>query len=125
MVKAISLWEQLKFLRTNCVLAIMAVNGTIFIQSTAKGLETMPRLDLGNPYDYYVQTLIDMGLYSTYTEVVKDALRQHMDSHTESKRIASFHVAIAEGEADIQAGRIELYSPELIDRLTEEVLADG
>lgn len=84
----------------------------------------MPRLELGNPYDTYVQALIDTGLYSTYTEVVKDALRQHMDSNTESKRIALSHAAIAEGEADIQAGRIELYTPALIDRLTEEVLAD-
>ena len=64
----------------------MAVNGIIFVLLTSKRVKTMPRLDLGNPYDYYVQVLIDTGLYSTYTEVVKDALRQHMDSHTESKR---------------------------------------
>lgn len=102
----------------------MAVNGTISVLFTSKGMKTMPRLDLGNPYDYYVQILIDTGLYSTYTEVVKDALRQHMDTHTESKRIALLHAAIAEGEADIKAGRVELYSPEVIDRLTEEVLAD-
>jgi|GEM_PF-1199859 putative addiction module CopG family antidote len=102
----------------------MAVNGIIIVMFTAKGVETMPRLDLGNPYDYYVQTLIDTGLYSTYTEVVKDALRQHMNTHAESKRIALFHATIAEGEADIQAGRVELYNPELIDRLTSEVLAD-
>ncbi len=74
----------------------------------------MPRLDLGNPYDYYVQTLIDTWLYSTYTEVVKDALRQHMDSHTESKRIALFHAAIAEGEADIQAVRLNYLKQSLI-----------
>jgi putative addiction module CopG family antidote len=102
----------------------MAVNGTIFVLFTSKRIKTMPRLDLGNPYDYYVQLLIDTGLYSTYTEVVKDALRQHMNAHTESKRIALLHSAIAEGEADIQAGRVELYSPALIDRLTEEVLVD-
>jgi putative addiction module CopG family antidote len=102
----------------------MAANGIIIVTFTAKGVETMPRLDLGSPYDYYVQTLIDTGLYSTYTEVVKDALRQHMNTHAESKRIALFHATIAEGEADIQAGRVELYNPELIDRLTEEVLAD-
>lgn len=82
----------------------------------------MPRLDLGDPYDHYVQGLIETGLYSTYSEVVKDALRQHMDSHTESKRIAAVQAAISEGEADIQAGRMEAYSPALIDRLTAEVL---
>jgi putative addiction module CopG family antidote len=102
----------------------MVVNGIIFVPSASKGAKTMPRLDLGNPYDYYVQALIDTGLYSTYTEVVKDALRQHMDSHTESKRIALFCAAISEGEADVQAGRVAPYNPALIDRLTAEVLAD-
>jgi putative addiction module CopG family antidote len=85
----------------------------------------MPRLDLGHTYDHYVQGLIDAGLYSTYTEVVKDALRQHMDALTESKRIAAIHAAVAEGEEDIKAGRFKRYTPAFMEVITQKVLANG
>lgn len=84
----------------------------------------MPRLDLGHTYDHYIQGLINAGLYSTYTEVVKDALRQHMDALTESKRIAAIHAVIAQGEDDIKAGRFKRYTPALVDAITQKVLAN-
>lgn len=85
----------------------------------------MPNVDLSEPYDAYVKGLIHTGLYSTYAEVIKDALRLHMNSTNNSKRIAAIHAAIAEGEADVTAGRIIAYSPELIDQLTEDVLHEN
>ncbi len=83
----------------------------------------MPNIDLSAPYEAYVKGLIHSGLYSTYAEVVKDALRLHMNSETHAKRLAASNAAIAEGEADIHAGRVSVYSPKLIDQLTEEVLS--
>ncbi len=82
----------------------------------------MPNIELGDPYEAYVKGLIHTGLYSTYAEVVKDALRLHMNHETPSKRIAVINAALAEGEADIKAGRVKPYSPALIDQLTDEVL---
>ncbi|MFA9562746.1 MAG: type II toxin-antitoxin system ParD family antitoxin, partial [Nitrospirota bacterium] len=82
-------------------------------------------IDLGDPYEAYVKGLIHTGLYSTYAEVVKDALRLHMNNETNSKRIAAINATLAEGEADIKAGRVKPYSPELIDQLTDEVLRDN
>ena len=70
--------------------------------------------DLGEPFDKYVQNLIDVGIYSNYDDVLKAALLQHMEHNINLK--------IAEGEMDIKAGRVEKYTPQLIDRLTEEVL---
>ena len=85
----------------------------------------MPNIDLGDPYEAYVKGLVHTGLYSTYAEVVKDALRLHMNNETNSKRIAAINAALAEGEADIKAGRVTPYSPGLIDQLTDEVLRDN
>jgi len=85
----------------------------------------MPNIDLGDPYESYVKGLIGTGLYSTYAEVVKDALRLHMNSETPSKQMALIHSAILEGEADIQAGRVKAYTPKLLDDLTQEVLDEN
>lgn len=82
----------------------------------------MPNIDLGDPYESYVKGLISSGLYSTYAEVVKDALRMHMNSETPSKQMAEIHSALAEGEADIKAGRIKAYSPDALDKLTQDIL---
>jgi putative addiction module CopG family antidote len=85
----------------------------------------MPNIDLGDPYESYVKGLISTGLYSTYAEVVKDALRMHMNSETPSKQMAIIHGAIMEGEADINAGRTRAYSPKLLDELTQAVLDEN
>jgi putative addiction module CopG family antidote len=85
----------------------------------------MPNIDLGDPYETYVKGLIHTGLYSTYAEVVKDALRLHMNSDTRSKRIATINAILAEGETDIKVERVKPYSPGLIDHLTDEVLHDN
>jgi putative addiction module CopG family antidote len=85
----------------------------------------MPQLDLGQTYDLYVQRLIDSGLYSNYAEVVKDALRQHMEGLTEGRRVAAIHAAIAQGEEDIAAGHFTHYTPAFVDAVTEKVLSRG
>jgi len=84
----------------------------------------MPNIDLGDPYESYVKGLIGTGLYSTYAEVVKDALRMHMNNETPSKQMAVIHSAIAEGERDIKEGRVRAYSPQMLDDMTNDVLKD-
>jgi putative addiction module CopG family antidote len=84
----------------------------------------MPNIDLGDPYESYVKGLISTGLYSTYAEVVKDALRMHMNNETPSKQMAAIHSAIAEGEQDIKEGRFRAYTPQMLDDMTNDVLKD-
>jgi len=84
----------------------------------------MPNIDLGDPYESYVKGLIGTGLYSTYAEVVKDALRLHMNNETPSKQMAVIHSAIAEGEQDIKEGRVRAYTPQMLDDMTNDVLKD-
>ena len=85
----------------------------------------MPNIDLGDPYESYVKGLIGTGLYSTYAEVVKDALRLHMNNETPSKQMAVIHSAIAEGEQDIKEGRVCAYTPQMLDDMTNDVLKDN
>lgn len=83
----------------------------------------MPNIDLGDPYETYVKGLISTGLYSTYAEVVKDALRMHMNNDTQAKKLAIIQAAIAEGETDIKAGRVKPYSRKLMKQLSDEALS--
>ncbi|MDA3939141.1 MAG: type II toxin-antitoxin system ParD family antitoxin [Spirochaetia bacterium] len=39
----------------------------------------MPRINLGEPYEIYIQKQIKTGLFSSATEVIKDALRNRME----------------------------------------------
>ena len=86
----------------------------------------MPHIELDPPYETYVKRLLDSGLYKTYAEVIKDALRLHMDTDTNAKRMAAIHAAIGDGEADVQAGRTTRYTSGLVDEITNELLqTDG
>lgn len=85
----------------------------------------MPNIDFGEVYESYVNGLISAGLYGTYAEVVKDALRLHMNSDTAAKRLAALQMAITEGEGDITAGRVTEYSHDLLDQLTHDVLNEN
>jgi putative addiction module CopG family antidote len=85
----------------------------------------MPNIELGAPYKAYIDGLIAQGLFSTTSEVVKDALRKHMETNDAVKRQAYKEYvaqAIAEGEADIRAGRVTRYTPGYFQKRAEEIL---
>lgn len=82
----------------------------------------MAHIELSTPYKSYIDNLIETGLFKTTAEVVKDALRMHMEQQTQAKKLAYINAAIAEGEADIAAGRVVDYKPELIDKITNDAI---
>lgn len=82
----------------------------------------MPNIDLDGPYKYYIDRMIESGLYKTTAEVVKDALRLHMNTESKAKYNAYVMQAIEEGEADIRAGRTIPYSRELLEQWTQEAM---
>ena len=78
----------------------------------------MPRINLGEPYEIYIQNQIKTGLFSSATEVIKDALRNRME------RDRSFHKErvyelLAKGEADIQLGKTVPYTHSLLHEISE------
>lgn len=66
----------------------------------------MRRIQLGKPYENFLDKMIESGYYSTATEVIRDALRDKM-AKLENNRIAKIHDLLAEGQADIDAGKVQ------------------
>ena len=60
-------------------------------------------LNLGKPYEKFIQSEIKAGLYSNATELIRDALRRMQDDK-ERRRIEHIHALIAVGEGQIKQG---------------------
>lgn len=78
----------------------------------------MPRINLGKPYEIYIKNQIQTGLFSSATEVIKDALRNRMEKD-QNYRIERVHALLARGEADIQMGKTVAYTNSLMSEITE------
>jgi len=76
----------------------------------------MRRIQLGKPYENFLDKMIESGYYSTATEVIRDALRDKM-AEMENNRIAAIHALIAEGQADIDAGKVHKVDEDYIENL--------
>jgi len=81
----------------------------------------MRRIQLGKPYENFLDKMVESGYYATATEVIRDALRDKM-AEMENNRIAAIQSLIAEGEADIAAGRVAPYSKQLMDDISKTIL---
>ena len=78
----------------------------------------MPRINLGNPYEIYIQNQIKSGLFSSATEVIKDALRNRMERE-QSYHMERVHALLAKGEADIQLGKTVPYTHSFMHEISE------
>ena len=78
----------------------------------------MPRINLGEPYEIYIQNQIKSGLFSSATEVIKDALRNRMEREQNYHR-EKVYALLAKGEADIQLGKTVPYTDSLLHEITE------
>ena len=78
----------------------------------------MPRINLAEPYEIYIQDQIKTGLFSSATEIIKDALRSRMEREKNS-RIERVHALLAKGEADIQLGKTVPYTHSLLHEISE------
>jgi antitoxin ParD1/3/4 len=71
-------------------------------------------LNLGEPYETYIQDEIKAGLYSNATELIRDALRR-MKENKERRRIQHIHALVAIGEAQIAKGEGIPYTDDFMD----------
>lgn len=79
----------------------------------------MRRIQLGKPYENFLDKMIESGYYSTATEVIRDALRDKM-AEMENNRIAAIHALLEEGEKSLlNEGGVE-YTPTLMDEIYDE-----
>jgi putative addiction module CopG family antidote len=60
----------------------------------------MKRIQLGAPYDDFIQKMIDSGYYSSTTEALRDALRKMM-KEVEADRYMNIKMLLEEGESSL------------------------
>lgn len=88
----------------------------------------MPNIELGGPYDKHIKDMINSGYFSTTSEIVKDALRDHIKKYENEKRRRDYQdyvaKAIAEGESDIAAGRVIRYESGYFQKKTQKFLEE-
>jgi len=87
----------------------------------------MRRIQLGAPYEEFIERVISTGYYSSATEVIRDALRMKM-REMEENRIEQIRALAAEGQASVDRGDVVEWSEDLLDKAmdrAEENLKEG
>ena len=79
----------------------------------------MARIDINDPYEDYLKSLVDAGLFRSVTAAAENAIYKQM-MEDEKLHLSSISTAIAQGEADIQANRTVRYTPNLIAEISEK-----
>jgi len=79
----------------------------------------MARIDINDPYENYLKSLVDAGLFRSVTAAAENAIHKQM-IEDEKLRLTSISAAIAKGEADIQAGRTVRYTSNLMAEISEK-----
>ena len=59
----------------------------------------MARIDINGPYENYLKSLVDAGLFRSVTAAAENAIHKQM-VEDEKLRLSSISAAIAKGEAD-------------------------
>jgi antitoxin ParD1/3/4 len=75
---------------------------------------------VGDRYESFIAQQIEQGRFNNASEVVRAGLRMLEDSET---KLANLRAQIAEGDADVEAGRVTEYSN--ADALTTKIVKRG
>jgi antitoxin ParD1/3/4 len=74
----------------------------------------MQRVNLGKPYEEFIQLLVASGYYASASEVLRDALRHKMED-TEKWKAIRLQQLVQEGLDDIEAGRTVPFDENLMN----------
>jgi len=81
-------------------------------------------LNLGQPYEDYIQQQVDSGLYVNATEVIRDALR-HMKECDEQKRLDTVRALLSVGEEQLARGEGISYTPDFMDNAMNNAIKNS
>jgi antitoxin ParD1/3/4 len=76
-------------------------------------------VNLSSEMESYIKSKVATGFYGNSTEVIRDAVRR---MQAEEERRSMFRSTVAAGAADIAAGRVTPYTPEVLNEMWEEAL---
>ena len=79
----------------------------------------MARIDIGGPYQEYLESLVNAGLFRSITAAAEATIHKQM-GEDEKMRLSSIGVALAKGEAAIQAGRAVAFAPNLLTEISKK-----
>lgn len=79
----------------------------------------MARIDLAKPYEDYLRSQVEKGLFSSITAAAENAISKQMDI-AESNRILHIQSLIEKGENDVLLGRVSDYTSESMAELVNK-----
>ncbi len=79
----------------------------------------MARIDLNEPYNAYLKSQVEAGLFRSVSAAVEYAIHRQM-IEDEKLRHSSVHAAIYKGEKAVQEGRTRPYDAQLMDKISEQ-----
>ncbi|HMP29801.1 MAG TPA: type II toxin-antitoxin system ParD family antitoxin [Saprospiraceae bacterium] len=78
----------------------------------------MQRVNLGKPYEEFIQKLVEAGYYASASEVLRDALRLKMEQSEKWQKTRLLQL-VQEGIDDAFAGRVLPFNEDLINKALE------
>jgi antitoxin ParD1/3/4 len=82
-------------------------------------------VSLTDALERYVREQVARGDYADASEVIREALRLKMAvDRREAAKLEALRAAIDEAEASIEAERLVDYTPELLDEIEREAVAE-
>lgn len=79
----------------------------------------MARIDIGIPYKNYLESLVEAGSFRSITAAAEASILKQMQED-ERIRIASIEYVLAKGEADINANKMRIYTPNLMKEISQK-----
>ncbi|WP_367027004.1 type II toxin-antitoxin system ParD family antitoxin [Methylococcus sp. ANG] len=79
-------------------------------------------INLSPEMEKYLQTKVGTGFYSNASEVVRDAIRR---MRAEDEKLEALRAAVRVGDEQLERGEGIAYTPERLDKITDEVFARG
>lgn len=76
-------------------------------------------VNLSTEMESYIKSKVGSGFYGNATEVIRDAIRR---MQAEEERISAFRAAVAKGDAELDRGEGVVYTPELMESITQKAL---
>jgi antitoxin ParD1/3/4 len=78
----------------------------------------MQRVNLGKPYEEFIQSQVASGYFASASEVLRDALRLKMERN-EQWKVTRLHELVQEGIDSIKAGRVRPFDKNLMKEAME------
>ena len=77
-------------------------------------------VNLSSEMEGYIKQKVASGFYGNATEVIRDAIRR---MSAEELRATAWRTAIAKGDAELGRGEGAMYTPELMESMTQSAIA--